>query len=80
MSENIKDNINVVNEENSSASNEVKRIDLYKLVETYNKRSSIKMKEEFLKYLDYQKNNITLQQDYGPGNGSNGGSLLLISI
>lgn len=49
MSENIKDDINVVNEDYSSASNEVKRVNLYKLVETYNKRSSIKMKEEFLK-------------------------------
>ena len=49
MSENIKENINVVNEENTSVSNEVKKIDLYKLVETYSKRSSIKMKEDFLK-------------------------------
>ena len=47
MSENIiMENIN----DNSSAiSNESKKIDLYNLVENYNKRSSIKMKEEFLK-------------------------------
>ena len=46
MSENITmENIN----DNSSISNEVKKIDLYWLVENYKKRTSIKMKEEFLK-------------------------------
>lgn len=46
----MSENINVVNEtDNSSITNEIKRVDLYKLVENYNKRSSTKIKEEFLK-------------------------------
>lgn len=56
------ENINVDNAASSTEKQEEKRIDLYNLVKEYNKRSSIKLKKEFLKvvvktkpYLNYGK-------------------------
>ena len=45
----MEENIVMENDHASAVSNEMEKIDLYKLVEEYNKRASVKMKDEFLK-------------------------------
>lgn len=63
------DNMDSTESNNSSTSKEEKRIDVYKLVETYNKRASTKLKEEFLKsqikikpYMNYVVKNYLADQ------------------